>query len=133
MATKAEIESITRVLAAKDNQIEELRSQLKEARRAEDKTYNGWTNYATWRVNLEVFDGLVLTDLLPIADSEPQSYFSGAEFYSVVMDACKNYAEDLIEQTSQEGLARDYAFAFLSDVNWREIAEHLIATLEETA
>ena len=22
-----------------------------------DKTYNGWTNYATWRVNLEVFDG----------------------------------------------------------------------------
>ena len=20
--------------------------------------YNGWTNYATWRVNLEIFDGL---------------------------------------------------------------------------
>ena len=19
--------------------------------------YNGWTNYATWRVNLEIFDG----------------------------------------------------------------------------
>ena len=130
MATKAEIESITRVLATKDNQIEELRSQLKQARRAEDNTYNGWANYATWRVNLEIFDGLVLTDLLPIADSEPKSYFSGAEFYSVVMDACKNYAEELIEQTSQEGLARDYAFAFLSDVNWREIAKHLIATIE---
>jgi len=133
MATKAEIESITRVLAAKDNQIEELQSQLKQARRAEDKTYNGWTNYATWRVNLEVFDGLVLTDLLPIADSEPKSYFSGAEFYSVVMDACKNYAEELIEQTSQEGLARDYALAFLSDVNWQEIAKHLIATIEQEA
>ena len=22
-----------------------------------DNTYNGWTNYATWRVNLELFDG----------------------------------------------------------------------------
>jgi hypothetical protein len=21
------------------------------------ETYNGWTNYATWRVNLEIFDG----------------------------------------------------------------------------
>jgi len=20
--------------------------------------YNGWTNYATWRVNLEIFDGI---------------------------------------------------------------------------
>lgn len=23
-----------------------------------DDTYNGWTNYATWRVNLEMFDGM---------------------------------------------------------------------------
>ena len=22
-----------------------------------DNTYNGWSNYATWRVNLEIFDG----------------------------------------------------------------------------
>lgn len=22
-----------------------------------DVTYNGWTNYPTWRVNLEMFDG----------------------------------------------------------------------------
>jgi hypothetical protein len=27
-----------------------------------DKTYNGWTNYATWRINLEMFDGCNLTD-----------------------------------------------------------------------
>lgn len=133
MATKSEIESISRVLAAKDKQIEELRSELKAAKHREDKTYNGWSNYETWRVNLEVFDGLVLTDLLPIADSEPKSYFSGAEFYAVVMDACKNYAEELIEQTSQEGLARDYAFAFLSNVVWRDIAKHLIATIEQEA
>ena len=100
----------------------------------QNKTYNGWANYETWRVNLELFGGqIALTDLLPIADSEPKSYFSSAEFYSVVMDACKNYAEELIEQTSQEGLARDYAFAFLSEVAWRDIAKHLIATIEQEA
>ena len=22
-----------------------------------DQKYNGWTNYETWRVNLEIFDG----------------------------------------------------------------------------
>lgn len=25
-------------------------------------TYNGWTNYATWRVNLEIFDGTSASD-----------------------------------------------------------------------
>lgn len=25
--------------------------------------YNGWTNYATWRVNLEMFDGMQIDPL----------------------------------------------------------------------
>jgi hypothetical protein len=33
-----------------------------------DKTYNGWTNYATWRVNLEMFDGLDIADISFITD-----------------------------------------------------------------
>jgi hypothetical protein len=45
----------------------------------------------------------------------------------------KAYAEELIEATSEQGLARDYALAFLSDVDWREIAKHLIVTLKEDA
>ena len=31
--------------------------------REESAKYNGWTNYATWRVNLEMFDGMNLEDL----------------------------------------------------------------------
>lgn len=76
-----------------------------------DNTYNGWTNYATWRVNLEIFDG---------ADH----FNFDQEAYDLGHDL-KAYAEDLIEQTTQEGIGRDYAFAFLSDVNWFEIAQHL--------
>ena len=82
--------------------------------------YNGWTNYATWRVHLEMFDGTAASDVtgraLP-ATSELQN-------------TLREIAEEMIESTA-EGLARDYAFAFLSDVNWWEIADHMIETETE--
>jgi hypothetical protein len=73
------------------------------------KNYNGWTNYATWRVNLEMFDGM-----------EPGEHGP---------DELRDLALDLIEQ-SASGLALDYAMAFLSDVNWYEIAAHLAPETE---
>ena len=76
--------------------------------------YNGWSNYATWRVNLEIFDGQDTEGF----DLDQSAYHLGKYL--------KAYAEDLIVETSIEGLARDYALAFLSDVNWTEIAEHVI-------
>lgn len=84
----------------------------------QDKTYNGWTNYATWRVNLEMFGEL-----------NPREYFSDAVASDVAQlaDLLKDYAEDYITETSKIGLARDYALAFLSDVDWDEIAEHMVA------
>ena len=81
-------------------------------------TYNGWTNYATWRVHLEIFDSLPLED------------FSDAGDMDTLADACKERAEYYVECSSEPGLARDYALAFLSDVNWCEIAAHM---LEECA
>ena len=70
--------------------------------------YNGWTNYATWRVNLEIFDGL----------------YSDMEGEKATAESCKEYAEDVVSE-SGDGLSLDYAMAFLADVNWREIADHL--------
>lgn len=72
-------------------------------------TYNGWTNYATWRVNLEIFDGGDWQDM----DSQ----------------AFKNLAEEHIMSQS-EGIAQDYALTFLSDVNWEEISKHYIEEAE---
>jgi hypothetical protein len=86
-----------------------------------DTTYNGWSNYATWRVNLEIFDGQSLRDITGSGIAKP----------SELKDAMREYAEELIEQTSSAGLARDYALAFLSDVNWWELAEAKIADYEE--
>jgi len=85
-------------------------------------TYNGWTNYETWRVNLEMFDGF-----------DPRDYWSGSDRWEAydLGDFLKGYAEELIESSSTEGLARDYALAFLSDVDWRQIASRMLDNFEE--
>jgi hypothetical protein len=84
-------------------------------------SYNGWTNYATWRINLELFDGVNAYQLSGRYTNTP----------SEIKDLARDYAENIIFETSIEGLARDYALAFISDVNWWEIANHLIANLED--
>jgi hypothetical protein len=66
-------------------------------------TFNGWTNYETWRVNLEFFDG---------------------RYESFTADSAKELAEYYIDETTEPGFARDLALAFLSQVNWQEIAAH---------
>ena len=87
-----------------------------------DTKYNGWTNYATWRINLEIFDGF-----------DPSDYYSAfdpSDAYELGQNL-KVYAEEVIFQCSydergQTNLMEDYARAFLSDVNWAEIAQHMI-------
>lgn len=88
-----------------------------------DNKYNGWTNYATWRVNLEIFDGLSLSDL----GYEDLDEFNLAE-------ALKDHVDEVLFcGIDDTGLAADYARAFIADVNWREIAQHMIADyIEET-
>ena len=84
-----------------------------------EKKHNGWTNYATWRVNLEIFDGM---DVREMFESEVEE----GDAYSL-SKALKNYAESVIDEDgTREGLAVHYALAFLSDVNWYEIAEHML-------
>ena len=73
-------------------------------------TYNGWTNYATWRINLEMFDG-------------SEQYWTP--------ESAREFVEEIIIDSTPEGVARDYALAFISDVNWYEIAQHYEEFLEE--
>ena len=81
--------------------------------------YNGWANYATWRVNLEIFDGFDLRD----------ANLHRLDVYDLA-DALKEYTTDAISTGCNNGLALDYALAFLSDVNWREIAQSMIDTYQ---
>jgi hypothetical protein len=79
-------------------------------------TYNGWSNYATWRINLEMLDGFEADSNMPVED---------------LADYLQEYCISLIEESTPDGLAKDYAFAFLGDVNWYEIAEHIKSNQDE--
>ncbi len=81
--------------------------------------YNGWTNYATWRVNLELFDGADHA-----SDNDLDAYDLG--------QTLREFAEETLSEQGS-GLVLDYALAFLADVNWREIAEHMIEDWREEA
>ena len=82
------------------------------------ETYNGWTNYETWRVNLEIFDGWE-ADFGPDIDA----YDLG--------QSLRDSAMDLIFEGQSHGLAQDYVEAFLADVNWYQIAERMIENAKE--
>ena len=75
--------------------------------------HNGWTNYATWRVNLEIIDG-----------------YDWYECEHVDADYVKELVEDAVfgdgPELKKDLLKDSYANAFLSEVNYHEIAEHII-------
>lgn len=87
--------------------------------------YNGWANYATWRVKLEMFDGFDVQDLYPVEVAEKDVYGLSLQL--------KEYANNIICNpfANSESLAVDYALAFLQDVHWYEIAEHMVSSLEQ--
>jgi len=93
-----------------------------------DKTYNGWTNYETWRVNLEIFDGF-----------DPFDHFSDnqEDMQDNLAEYLKDYVDEIIfancryDERGQSSLMEDYARAFLQAVNWHEIAKHMIEDYAE--
>jgi hypothetical protein len=78
------------------------------------KEYNGWTNYATWRVNLEI-----------LGDIEFENKMSADDLKEIVEDCVFN------NTVEKDCLAADYARAFISQVNFYEIAEHINEEFDE--
>lgn len=81
--------------------------------------YNGWTNYETWRIHLE------------IADDEIQALGQGEANFASELDLIehlKEHVDDVLTKFGEltDGLALDYARAFVSDVDWYDIAQHAI-------
>jgi hypothetical protein len=82
------------------------------------KEYNVWTNYATWRVDLDIIDGI--------------------EFeVETCAEDIKEIVEDVVFSQYELGdgfvtaLVEDYARAFISQVNFYKIAESINEELNE--
>lgn len=80
-----------------------------------DKTYNGWTNYETWRVNLEWFDGMDCTDW-------GETVYDVAKALQEHVEDCLSAQMDMVSDSR----VVDYAMTFIQPVNWKEIAEHML-------
>ena len=80
--------------------------------------YNGWTNYATWTVALEWFDDYDVSE------------FSGTDLWELGLHL-RDTVEQGLELSCDNETTLAYAMAFISDVSWYEIAEHLAPESEE--
>ena len=80
-----------------------------------NKEYNGWTNYATWRINSEILGDIEFDEI-------------------VSADHLKEIVEDVVFSQYELGngshLVEDYARAFISEVNFYEIAQRINEELE---
>ena len=76
-------------------------------------SYNGWTNYATWRVNLEILGDI-----------------DWSESDNATVEDLQEIVEDVVfgnDPESKQDLLKDsYANAFLSEVNYYEILQHVL-------
>ena len=81
--------------------------------------YNGYTNYATWRVNLEIVEQI---------DIE----FAVEENLRFDADMVKEWVEFAVfDDEEPDNLMSWYADAFLSEVNYTELAMQLNEEIEE--
>ena len=80
--------------------------------------FEGWTNYATWRINLEIIDGI-----------EIETKTCAATIQEIVEDAVFSQYE--LGHEFVKAIVEDYARAFISEVNFYEIAQSINERLDE--
>lgn len=92
--------------------------------------YNGWKNYATWRVNLEIVSDYVDS----VSQDVEGGYLDPWVDVNDLSTHLEQYVTDILETSQGEEIVLGYAMAFVSDCDWCEMAEaafndhpHLIA------
>jgi|Laugresu1bdmlbsd_1035121.scaffolds.fasta_scaffold113988_1 hypothetical protein len=83
--------------------------------------YNGWSNYATWRVYIEFFDGTegfeTDREFLEMSEYDRAKYLQ-----AMVVD----FIDDELTQSKANSMISGWVNAWIEDVNFLEIAQHLI-------
>ena len=86
-------------------------------------SYNGWTNRATWLVNLWLGDSVA-------------EYVADTSGEKITAEQFECYVLDVLHQdgaTVEGGLAADLMGFALGNVNWHELAEHANEGVAENA
>jgi len=108
------------------------------------KRYNGWTNYETWLVNLWIdnergsYEYWREESQSVWNDAEPGEYEWQTRERQATYELSKRLKAELDENMPEDiqkalgGFYSDLLNAALSEVNWSEIAEHMIADVDKT-
>ena len=110
-----------------------------------EQEYNGWTNFATWRVYQDLFADIKdkqeaddrfdnLAAFRPVKDKSTEELVISGDIdkLAAICDEVKDYvnwyiagAEESPEKYGGTDTALDWARLFVSDANWAEIARGL--------
>ena len=89
--------------------------------------YNGWTNYETWRMHLEMFDGSTAEDYGVRFSGDPDDR---DDEIRDLKDALQCRWDEHVEEQCKCNTLQGFLQSFAADVNWQEIAEHLAPEVE---
>ena len=111
-----------------------------------DKTYNGWTNYETWVVNMWMDNNEgsydywreVAQEIHNNLEEPTNSMTKMDEAIYILADKLKDDHEEAKDEILERleltsSLWADLLGAALAETNWREIAEHLLENVEVDA
>lgn len=102
-----------------------------------DQTYNGWTNYETWLVNVWISNSQSEQEmwqeeaLLAVTETAGESCPDGAAIRRLA-GSMREAIEDAASEYRLEGMLSDLLNAAISSVNWDELARHYINDAKET-
>lgn len=103
--------------------------------------YNGWTNYETWAANLWIDEGrnyYVERAGEVYAESKADKPFTREEraaldLADILKDEHEEAAQDMLESAkATASLFADILNAGLKEINWYEIAQHLVEEATES-
>jgi hypothetical protein len=78
-----------------------------------DRTYNGWRNFETWRVYLELFDG----------DSRPNA--TAESVREEVREFVDSHLPSEVRFGAARGILQGWIECFLAEVDWEEVASSI--------
>ena len=87
----------------------------------QENTYNGWTNYATWRVMLEMGFG-DRNDWAEMFNEKPEP----SDLGDVLKEETADYIEQICDATDGGSLVHGWAQAFVDDANFDEMAKNIL-------
>ena len=99
---------------AKDINFKEFLKEMEGGKMLKED-YNGWSNYATWRVNLELFN-----------DDQEHYIETYGKDVNELAEGLESEVDEFVESNVTNTTISGWVNAFLQDVDYREIAEGMI-------